>query len=90
LWREVEIPATPLVTIDELVAAQPLATHPVTGEYRQTRPPARLSVTPMQASRPAPLPGQHNAEILAELGYSDADIDDLRASGVLRGTSARE
>jgi crotonobetainyl-CoA:carnitine CoA-transferase CaiB-like acyl-CoA transferase len=87
---EVEIPATPLVTIDELVAAQPLATHPVTGEYRQTRPPARLSVTPMQASRPAPLPGQHNAEILAELGYSDADIDDLRASGVLRGTSARE
>jgi crotonobetainyl-CoA:carnitine CoA-transferase CaiB-like acyl-CoA transferase len=39
----------------------------------------------MEASRPAPLPGQHNAEILAELGYTDADIDDLRARGVLRG-----
>lgn len=82
--HETAIPATPLVTLDALVAAQPLVTHPVTGEYRQTRPPARLSATPMEATRPAPLPGEHNLEVLLEAGYSDADVDDLLARGVLR------
>jgi len=43
----------------------------------------------MQASRPAPLPGEHNHEILNEVGYSDQDIDDLRTRGVLRSPGSR-
>jgi hypothetical protein len=38
----------------------------------------------MEASRPAPLLGQHNDEVLSELlGYSREKIDDLRAWKVI-------
>lgn len=85
--RDHEIPATPVVTLEELLAEQPVMTHPLAGDYRQVRPGARLAATPMRASRPAPLPGQHNHEVLREVGYSGDDIDDLLARGVLRTRS---
>lgn len=58
--------------------------HPVNG-------PARLSTVPMRSSagpskfhtQHAPLLGQHNHELLAELGCSDAEIADLEACGVI-------
>jgi crotonobetainyl-CoA:carnitine CoA-transferase CaiB-like acyl-CoA transferase len=82
--RDNEIPATPVVTLEELLAEQPVMTHPLAGNYRHIRPGARLAATPMRASRPAPLPGQHNHEVLKEVGYSGDDIDDLLTRGVLR------
>jgi crotonobetainyl-CoA:carnitine CoA-transferase CaiB-like acyl-CoA transferase len=82
--RDNEIPATPVVSLDELLAEQPVMTHPLAGDYRHIRPGARLAATPMRASRPAPLPGQHNHEVLREAGYSDDDIGDLLNRGVLR------
>lgn len=42
--------------------------HPVIGRYTAPGSPMRLSATPMRVRRPAPLLGQHQAEILAELG----------------------
>jgi len=82
--RDNEIPATPVVTLEELLAEQPVMTHPLVGDYLHVQPGARLAATPMRASRPAPLPGQHNHEVLKEVGYSDDDIDDLITRGVLR------
>ena len=41
--------------------------HPVIGRYTAPGFPLRLSSTPMRVRRPAPLVGQHQAEILAEL-----------------------
>ncbi len=41
--------------------------HPVIGRYTAPGFPMRLSATPMRIRRPAPLLGQHQAEILAEL-----------------------
>jgi len=87
--RDNEIPATPVVTLEELLAEQPVMTHSLAGDYRHIRPGARLAVTPMRASRPAPLPGQHNREVLKEAGYSDDDIDDLLTRGVLRSLGSR-
>jgi len=84
-----DIPAAPVVTLEELLAEQPVITHPLAGDYRHIRPGARLAATPMRASRPAPLPGQHNHEVLKEVGYSDDDIDDLLARGVLRSPGPR-
>jgi crotonobetainyl-CoA:carnitine CoA-transferase CaiB-like acyl-CoA transferase len=34
------------------------------------------------SSRPPPLLGEHTAEVLAELGHSDAEIAEMLASGV--------
>ncbi|MGZ4524891.1 MAG: CaiB/BaiF CoA transferase family protein [Mycobacterium sp.] len=58
--------------------------HPVNG-------PARLSTVPMRSSagpskfhtQHAPLLGQHNHELLAELGLSGSEIADLEADGVI-------
>jgi len=41
--------------------------HPVVGWYRAPGFSMRLSATPMQVRRPAPLLGQHHGEIVAEL-----------------------
>ncbi len=40
---------------------------------------ARLEATPQTLHRRAPLLGEHNEEVLGSLGYSAAEIDDLRA-----------
>lgn len=58
--------------------------HPVNG-------PARLSTVPMRSSagpskfhvEHAPLLGQHNQELLTELGLTDAEIAGLQADGVI-------
>jgi len=82
-------PRHPVVTLEELLAEQPVTTHPLAGDYRHIPPGARLTATPMRASRPAPLPGQHNHEVLKEAGYSDDDINDLLTRGVLRSLGSR-
>jgi len=45
--------------------------------------PIELSETPGSYRRPAPLLGEHTAEILASLGYSTAEIAALRAEKVI-------
>jgi crotonobetainyl-CoA:carnitine CoA-transferase CaiB-like acyl-CoA transferase len=57
--------------------------HPQAGHLRQARNAARFSKTPAAIRRPAPALGEHTVEILAELGYSASEIDELRASGTL-------
>jgi crotonobetainyl-CoA:carnitine CoA-transferase CaiB-like acyl-CoA transferase len=48
------------------------------------RLPYRFSASSVRATRPAPLRGEHNAEVLAEvLGMDPARIEALVAAGVL-------
>jgi crotonobetainyl-CoA:carnitine CoA-transferase CaiB-like acyl-CoA transferase len=54
------------------------------GSVAQFAPPIKLSATPGQVRFTAPLPGADNAAILASVGYSSADIEALRAAGVIR------
>ena len=82
--REEGIPASPVTTLEELVEALPEAHHPEAGDHKVIPPPVRFSATPAGVRRPAPLAGQHNREVLAEVGVSEAEIDALEASGVLR------
>lgn len=58
--------------------------HPVCGPARLSSVPMRLSGGPCRFhTRPAPLLGQHNRELLAELGVTDEEIAELEADGVI-------
>ena len=55
--------------------------HPVAGRLRQARTPALFSETPAEHRFGAPALGGQTREILAEAGYSAAEIDALIDSG---------
>ena len=57
--------------------------HPIAGRIRQPRPAARFDQTPSAIQRPAPGLGEHSREVLAELGYSDEQIETLISQGVI-------
>ncbi|WP_204079564.1 CaiB/BaiF CoA-transferase family protein [Mycobacterium riyadhense] len=58
--------------------------HPVNGPARLSTVPIRLSGGPDRFHvRPAPLLGQHNHELLAELGLTGEQIAELEADGVI-------
>jgi formyl-CoA transferase len=52
--------------------------HPVEGTVRGLGIPIKLSETPGQIRRAAPLLGQHTVEVLSEAGLSQQEIDRLR------------
>jgi benzylsuccinate CoA-transferase BbsF subunit len=57
--------------------------HPTHGVREYPGIPWRMSRTPSTIGSPAPLLGQHTEEILRELGYSDAQVEELKKSGAL-------
>ncbi len=85
------VPGGPVLTYGQALA-QPQALaremvldveHPTIGPMHALGMPAKLSETPASVRRPAPLLGQHTREILGEIGYRPADIDDLLAAGAV-------
>ncbi len=57
--------------------------HPVEGRIPQLGFPVKFSDTPGQLRRPPPALGEHSREILEELGYGGAAIDDMRKQHVI-------
>jgi crotonobetainyl-CoA:carnitine CoA-transferase CaiB-like acyl-CoA transferase len=61
-------------------------TRAVTGTHPQKQWPFRFSGLDASHKRPAPVQGEHNAEVLKSLGgVSDADFERLEAEGVIGG-----
>ncbi|MCB0996724.1 MAG: CoA transferase [Acidimicrobiales bacterium] len=56
--------------------------HPEYGRLRQFGHLVNLSRTPGRIAGPPPLLGQHSREVLASLGYTPAEMADLRARGI--------
>jgi crotonobetainyl-CoA:carnitine CoA-transferase CaiB-like acyl-CoA transferase len=54
--------------------------QPRLGTVRQARPAARFDRTPAGIAGPAPRIGEHTDAVLAEAGYSGAEIGALKAS----------
>jgi crotonobetainyl-CoA:carnitine CoA-transferase CaiB-like acyl-CoA transferase len=88
--RQAGIPATAVADLDEVIDALPIEHHPHAGPYRRIPFPVRFGATPVTVRRHAPLIGEHNREVLAEVGYSDEEIDTLERARVLRTTGAAE
>jgi alpha-methylacyl-CoA racemase len=75
-----------LVNAREMVVEldQPGVGHPV----KQLGVPVKLSRTPGAADKPGPALGEHTDEVLQSLGYSQAEIDALKAAGAVAGAAA--
>jgi formyl-CoA transferase len=58
--------------------------HPGAGAIKALGVPVKLSDTPGAVERAAPLLGEHTAEILKELCYSESEERALRAKGVIQ------
>ena len=64
--------------------------HPVNPDTLHSTLPFRFSRGPERVhTTPAPLLGQHNRELLREIGLDDADVDRLEAEGVIGSAPAR-
>lgn len=95
LCEEWQIPAMPIVDIDDLMEDEHLKAvgmfeihqHPSEGETVLVRPPVKFSKSPSEIRRHAPLFGEHGPEVLRELGYDEQTIATLTASGALLGAS---
>ena len=57
--------------------------HPTLGKIKQTGLPIKFSRTPGGLDRHPPLLGEHNQEVLTSLGYSSAEIEELKAQEVI-------
>ena len=85
------IPTGPIKTVPEALADEHAQAremvievdHPVIGRMKTLGVPVKLSETPGGVTRAAPVLGQHNDEIMQELGYSPAEIEDMRAAKVI-------
>lgn len=58
--------------------------HPLLGEMRNIGTPLKMSATPLDPTRRAPMLGEHTDDVLAWAGYSPDEIEQLRAAGVAR------
>ena len=58
--------------------------HPTLGSLKTLGSPIKLSATPPDVGRRAPLLGEHTDEILAEAGFGKDDIAALRLSGAIQ------
>lgn len=69
----------------QIIAMEALWTydHPQAGEVRSPRPPAQFSVTPSNIRAHTPSLGEHNADILAAMGFDAEEIVKLKADGVI-------
>jgi crotonobetainyl-CoA:carnitine CoA-transferase CaiB-like acyl-CoA transferase len=72
--------ADPQVRAREMVVE---VEHPRLGRVRSLGSPIKMSATPADATRRAPLLGEHTNEILTGIGMSERQISRLRASGAI-------
>jgi len=61
--------------------------HPLAGPVRTPRPAAQFAQTPSNIRAHTPTLGEHNAEILAELGYAASEVHALDEQGVIYADS---
>ncbi len=86
-----QVPVGPILSLDEVLEDPQIKhndsvverEHPTAGLIREARPGAHFGGTVPEMVPIAPLKGEHTDEILGDLGIEKAELDRLRADGVL-------
>ena len=93
LLEAADVPVMPMHTPEELfdcphlnaVDMFPVMEHPTEGTLRHIKIPVSFSETPGGFYRPAETLGASTDAVLAEAGFSESEIEALRASGAVGG-----
>ena len=88
ILNQYDIPCGPILSMKELAEDQSLRAsgtvvevdHPKRGKYLSVGNPIKMSDSPTVVER-SPLLGEHTDQVLAQLGYSAAEIAGLREVG---------
>ena len=88
------VPCAPVLTRSQAVEHPQLqasgilveSEHTHAGRLRQARNAAVFEGAPMRIRHGAPLLGEHTAEVLAELGYTESQVEDFVEGGVVSVT----
>jgi hypothetical protein len=95
-WEElllrIDVPHTGFAKLNEVMEQPHLKAvglfqeldHPTEGKIRQARPPARFSGSPAGVHRLAPRLGEHTREVLREVGYGEAEMEQLVETKAVR------
>ena len=74
------------VFADPQVVAREMAVdvdHPTLGRLRTLGTPIKMSATPLQVRRRAPLLGEHTDAVLLKAGFTEHEVRELRAAGAI-------
>jgi len=91
LLNDAGVPCGPIYTVDQIFSdPQVLARdmlvdvdHPVCGKIKVTGSPVKFSETPAGVDFAPPVLGQHNGDVLQELGYNTDEIEKLKNEKVI-------
>jgi formyl-CoA transferase len=90
ILNKYDIPCGPILSMKEIAYEPSLretgtvveVDHPTRGKYLTVGNPIKLSDSPTEVKR-SPLLGEHTDEVLAQLGFSEAEVAGLRAEGAV-------
>ncbi len=91
------VPAGPVLAVDQAIQAEHTAARGMVtelpldggGTYQALGTPIKLSRTPGGTHSLPPRFNEHGADVLAGLGYTDAEVEQLRADGILHDIRRR-
>ena len=89
--QAVSVPCGPINDLEDVFSDPQLLSrdmlveisHPTLGKIKQTGLPLKFSRTPGGLDRPPPLLGEHNHEVLKEIGFSTSEIEKLETQDVI-------
>ena len=89
--QSVSVPCGPINDLEDVFSDPQLLsremfvemTHPTLGNIKQTGLPLKFSRTPGGLDRPPPLLGEHNYEVLKEIGFSTTEIEEMKAQDII-------
>jgi formyl-CoA transferase len=90
ILNQYDIPCGPILSMKEIAEDESLRAtgtvvevdHPTRGKYLTVGNPIKMSDSPTDVTR-SPLLGEHTNEVLAQMGYSEAQLAALRAEKVI-------